>query len=417
NAFRVELAPEGMDLMDVRYNVIQWVHRSTRGWSYGASVRDPRTGEIMKGHVSLGSLRVRQDYLIAQGLLQPFEEGVPANPKMLELAVGRLKQLSAHEIGHTIGLAHSYATSINNRSSVMDYPYPLISETADGELDMSNAYDDKIGDWDKWAIKYGYAVTPEGETEADFLKKTLEDTYEAGHQFITDSDSQDPSGAHPQSHLWDNGSSAAEELMRMLKLRENRMKTFGLNAISEGQPTALLEEVFVPLYMMHRFQIEATSKLLGGVDYRYKIKGDNQPTHGWVHLAQQEEALKALLFTISPDQLKIPDHIVKLIPPRPFGYGRNRETFVSRVSPIFDPIAPAETIVDLTYDFLLDGARVSRVYLQHLQQNKVFGVNEMLTTVEKQLFKNYNAEDINLEIILMTQSKYVDHLIALAKNS
>ncbi|WP_057940045.1 zinc-dependent metalloprotease [Algoriphagus resistens] len=417
NAFRVELAPEGMDLMDVRYNVIQWVHRSTRGWSYGASVRDPRTGEILKGHVSLGSLRVRQDYLIAQGLLQPFEEGVPANPKMLEMAVERLKQLSAHEIGHTIGLAHSYATSANNRSSVMDYPYPLISETASGELEMSDAYYDKIGEWDKWAIKYGYSIIPEGEDQREFLKKTLEETYESGYQFITDSDSRSRSGAHPTSHLWDNGASASAELMRMLELRGNRMKTFGLNAIPDNQPQALLEEVFVPLYLMHRYQIEATSKLLGGVDYRYKVKGDNQPTHGWVHSDQQEAALQALLHSISPQQLRVPDHILALIPPRPFGYGRNRETFVSRVSPIFDPIAPAETIVDLTFGFLLDGARVSRIYLQHLQQNQLFGLNDLLTALEKQLFISYNKEDINLEIILMTQSKYVDHLIALAKNA
>ncbi len=417
DAFRVELAPEGMDLMDVRYNVIQWVHRSTRGWSYGASVRDPRTGEILKGHVSLGSLRVRQDYLIAQGLLQPFEDGAPANPQMLEMAVARLKQLSAHEIGHTIGLAHSYATSANNRSSVMDYPYPLITETPDGNLDFSHAYDDKIGDWDKWAIKYGYATVPEDEDEQAFLKRTLEETYDAGHQFITDSDSRNPSGAHPTSHLWDNGTSASSELLRMLDLRANRMKSFGLNAIPDGHPQALLEEVFVPLYMMHRYQIEATSKLLGGVDYRYKIKGDNQENHGWVESTKQTEALNALLVAISPSQLRVPDHLLRLIPPRPFGYGRNRETFVSRVSPIFDPIAPAESIVDLTFDFLLDGTRVNRIYLQHLQQNQLPGPNDLLTKIEEQLFTNYNKEDINLEIILMTQSKYVEHLIELAKNA
>ena len=336
---------------------------------------------------------------------------------MLELAVARLKQLSAHEIGHTIGLAHSYATSADNRSSVMDYPYPLITETSDGELDLSNAYDDKIGDWDKWAITYGYAVTPPGQDESEFLKKTLEDTYAAGHQFITDSDSRSPSGAHPTSHLWDNGSSASEELTRMLKLRENRMRTFGLNAIPEGQPQALLEEVFVPLYLMHRYQIEATSKLLGGVDYRYKIKGDNQIEHDWVSNEEQQAALEALLLTISPRQLRVPERILKLIPPRPFGYGRNRETFVSRVNPIFDPIAPAETIVDLTFDFMLDGARVSRLYLQHLKQNNLLGLNDMLSTVEKQVFSNYTKEDLNLEVTLMTQSKYVDHLIALSKNA
>ncbi|UZD24021.1 zinc-dependent metalloprotease [Algoriphagus halophytocola] len=417
DAFRVELAPEGMDLMDIRYNVIQWVHRSTRGWSYGASVRDPRTGEILKGHVSLGSLRVRQDYLIAQGLLQPFEEGAPANPEMLKLAVARLKQLSAHEIGHTIGLAHSYATSADGRSSVMDYPYPLITETASGELDLSNAYDDKIGAWDKWAITYGYGVPAPGVSEEEFIEKTLTDTYAAGHQFITDSDSRATSGAHPQSHLWDNGSSAPEELERMLSLRANRMETFGLNAIPEGQPHALLEEIFVPLYLMHRYQIEATAKLIGGVDYRYKIKGDNQPNHGLVHLADQEAALETLLKTISTENLLVPDHILKLIPPRPFGYGSNRETFVSRVSPIFDPIAPAEAIVDLTFDFMLNGARVNRVYLQHLQDSRLFGLNEMLTQMEEQVFGSNKTGDLSLEISLMTQSKYVDHLIALAKNA
>ncbi|MEB2776237.1 zinc-dependent metalloprotease [Algoriphagus sp. D3-2-R+10] len=417
NAFRVELAPEGMDLMDVRYNVIQWVHRSTRGWSYGASVRDPRTGEILKGHVSLGSLRVRQDYLIAQGLLQPFEEGAPANPEMLEMAVARLKQLSAHEIGHTIGLAHSYATSANNRSSVMDYPYPLIKETASGDLDLSEAYDDKIGDWDKWAIKYGYAVTPEGQDEATFLKNTLEETYEAGHQFITDSDSRSPSGAHPTSHLWDNGASASAELMRMLELRENRMKTFGLNAIPAGQPQALLEEVFVPLYLMHRYQIEATSKLLGGVDYRYKIKGDNQPNHEWVSSMEQDEALKALLFAISPAQLEVPNHVLNLIPPRPFGYGKNRETFVSRTGLMFDPIAPAETIVDLTLTFLFNEARADRIYIQNLQNKDLPSFDDVLTTIEKQVFSSNESEGANLEIKLMTEAKMIDRMIALAKST
>lgn len=417
NAFRVEIAPEGMDLLDVRYNVIQWVHRSTRGWSYGASVRDPRTGEIMKGHVSLGSLRVRQDYLIAQGLIQPFEEGNPADPKMLEMAIARLEQLSAHEIGHTIGLAHSYATSANGRSSVMDYPYPVITENENGELDLSKAYDNKIGDWDKWAIKYGYEIPPAGVNEEQFLQKILEDTYTAGHEFITDSDSRDPSGAHPRSHLWDNGASAPEELLRMLKLRKNRLKSFGLNAIKEGQPQAMLEEVLVPLFLMHRYQVEATSKLIGGLDYNYKIKGDNQTTQTYIAAKDQQDALNALLFTISPDQLEVPAHVLALIPPRPFGYGRTRETFVPRTGPTFDPIAPAESIVDLTFSFLLEAARVNRVYLQNLIDDSLPSLDFMLNQISKQVFENPAQPGIKTEIKLMTESKLVDHLIALSKNA
>jgi hypothetical protein len=417
NAFRVELAPEGMDLMDVRYNVIQWVHRSTRGWSYGSSVRDPRTGEIMKGHVSLGSLRVRQDYLIAQGLLQPFEEGKPADPKMLEMAIARLEQLSAHEIGHTIGLAHSYATSANSRSSVMDYPHPVITEGANGELDFSQAYDTKIGEWDKWAIKYGYGNPAPGQSEEEFLDKTLRDTYAAGYEFITDSDSRNPSGVHPRSHLWDNGASAPGELMRMLKLRENRMKSFGLNAIRTGEPQAILEEVFVPLYLMHRYQLEATSKLIGGLDYTYKIKGDNQSDQKWVSAKDQNEALNALLATISSNQLEVPAHVLALIPPRPFGYSRNRETFPSRTGPTFDPIAPAENIVDATFGFLFESGRINRVYLQNLQDKSLPGFETLLNQVTAQVFSPTMPGGLKDEIKLMTEAKLVDHLVALSKNS
>jgi hypothetical protein len=416
NAFRVELAPEGMDLMDIRYNIIQWVHRSTRGWSYGSSVRDPRTGEIIKGQVSLGSLRVRQDYLIAQGLLQPFEEGKPLDPRMMEMALIRLKQLSAHEIGHTIGLAHSYATSAAGRSSVMDYPHPLITQEANGDLNFNQSYDLGIGEWDKWAIKYGYGTPASGQTESEFLKKTLEDTYAAGYEFITDSDSRNPSGVHPRSHLWDNGASASAELLRLLKLRENRMKSFGLNAIKTGEPQALLEEVFVPLYLMHRYQLEATSKLVGGLDFTYKVKGDNQSNHQWVPAKEQNEALSALLSTISPSQLEVPAHILALIPPRPYGFSRNRETFAARTGPIFDPIAPAETVVDATFSFLFESGRANRVYLQNLQDASLPGFEAVLNQVKNQVFSTTLPAGLQSEIKLMTEAKYVDHLISLSKN-
>jgi hypothetical protein len=417
NAFRVELAPEGMDLSDVRYNVIQWIHRSTRGWSYGSSIQDPRTGEIIKGQVSLGSLRVRQDYLIGQGLLQPFEDGNTADPKLMEFALNRLKQLSAHEIGHTIGLAHSYATSATGRSSVMDYPHPIITEDEKGNLDFGDAYDLKIGPWDKLAITYGYGQPAPNQNEKEFLEKTLQATYAAGYEFITDSDSRNPSGVHPRSHLWDNGASAPEELKRMLRLRENRMKTFGLNSIKTGEPQAILEEVFVPLYLMHRYQLEATSKLVGGLDYTYKVKGDNQTAHHWLTAKVQNEALDALLLSISTAQLEVPEHILALIPPRPYGYGKNRETFPSRTGPVFDPIAPAENVVDATFTFLFEAGRANRIYLQQLQNKSLPGLETVLEKVSNQVFSNSMPKGLAVEVKLMTEAKLVDHLIALSKNA
>jgi hypothetical protein len=416
DAYRVELMPEDADLMDVRYNVIQWVHRSTRGWSYGSSVRDPRTGEIIKGHVTLGSLRVRQDYLIAQGLLQPFEDGKPRDPKMLELALARLRQLSAHEIGHTLGLAHAYASSPTNRASVMDYPYPLAVMDEDGNIDLSKAYDDKIGDWDKFAIRYGYETVPEGETESSHLKKLLEETYAAGHTFISDVDSRHPSGSHPHAHLWDNGESASEELDRLLNLRENRLKSFGINSIQDGQPEALMEEVLVPLFLMHRYQIEATSKLLGGLDYTYKIKGDNQRIQSRLDANIQKRALTSLLRTIEPQNLAIPESVLNRIPPRPMGYSRNRETFPSRNGLNFDPLAPAENIIEMVFGFLFEGGRANRLHQQNLMDKNLPSFSSVLSQTIEGVFGGKYSEDYLGEIKILTESKLIDHLIELANH-
>lgn len=417
NAFRVELMPEDADPMDVRYHVIQWVHRSTRGWSYGSSIRDPRTGEIIKGHVSLGSLRVRQDYLIAQGLLQPFEDGKPKDPKMLEMALARLRQLSAHEIGHTIGLSHAYASSPTSRASVMDYPYPYISMDKDGDLDFSNAYDDQIGDWDKWAIRYGYDVIPENQDDKVYLNKLLEDTYAAGHTFISDSDSRNPSGSHPTAHLWDNGGSAPKELARMMEIRKTKLNSFGLNAIEKNSPEAMMEEVLAPLYLMHRYQVEATAKLIGGVDYTYKIKGDNQRKQTRLNTKSQLEALDELLNTIHPENLALPSHIIDLIPPRPMGYGSNRETFPTRTGPNFDPIAPAENIVDLALSFLFDAARANRITQQNAFDDQLPSLGDVMDKIRTGIFGINPKDDYHNQINLMVQNKMIDLLITLSKDA
>ncbi len=360
DAYRVEILPAGVDPMDVRYNVIQWVHRSTRGWSYGAGVVDPRTGEILKGHVSLGSLRVRQDYLIAEGLLAPYEdETVPA--EMLDMSLARIRQLAAHEVGHTLGFEHNFAASTQDRASVMDYPAPLVKITDDGDLDLSDAYDTGIGEWDKRTVLYAYQDFPDGVDRAAARRGIMDDTLEQGFRFVSDSDSRAVGTSHPDGNLWDNGSDAIAELDHILKVREIALQRFSERNIRVGRSLATLEEALVPIYLLHRFQIKAVGKLVGGQYFTYRMRGDGQESVRPVAVARQQQAIDALLATLDPEALSLPQELVDAITPRVPNNPKSRETFDGATGMNFDAIAPARSAVELTLRVLLDPSRAARL--------------------------------------------------------
>lgn len=362
NAFQVKDLPENAHPMDVRYNLIQWVHRSTRGWSYGSNINDPRTGEILKGHVSLGSLRVRQDYLIAQGILSSFDEE-KEDPRLKQMALARLRQLSAHEVGHTIGLAHNFAASYNDRASVMDYPHPMLKLTSSGDIEFDDAYDVGIGDWDKRTIIYGYGYPKEGETESAFLDRVIQENRKEGFKYITDQDARPKGGLHPYAHLWDNGSDPIGELHRISELRKHALSKIGSGSIPKGLPYSEIEKVLVPVYLMHRYQIEAVSKLIGGVDFSYDVKtSDSEVQFAAIEQGIQERALKTMLTTVDAAFLKMPENVLSSIPPPAFGYGRDRESFKGYTGSLLDPLAAAEASANNTLTFLFDSERVTRIY-------------------------------------------------------
>lgn len=415
NAFQVKLLPEDADPMDVRYNVINWVHRSTRGWSYGASVVDPRTGEIIKGHVSLGSLRVRQDYLIAQGLLAPFENGMPADDQMLKMALKRLKQLSAHEVGHTLGLMHNYSASAVNQSSVMDYPHPAASLDAKGEIDLSNAYDLKIGEWDKIAINWGYHDFGDSANEKESLDKMLNDAYKNGYQFISDRDARSPGGLHPTAHLWDNGSSPVEELNNVMKVRAKALSRFGEHNIRPGMPMAFLEDVLVPVYLYHRYQVEAVTKMVGGLYYTYALRGDGQVITQSISKTDQLKALQAVISTFNPSVLVLPERISKLIPPRPANYDYSRELFKKRTGLAFDALSPAEAAADWSLSFLFNTERMNRM-VEYQVQNGGLGLHEMITALMDATWKSPRKKGMEGLIQLQTEQILLTYLLAASVN-
>ncbi len=417
NAFLIKVLPEDADPMDLRYNIINWVHRSSRGWSYGGSVEDPRTGEILKGNVTLGSLRIRQDYLLGSGLVpqDPTFGGSSGIPDMhadhfacdfgalpdldyladldpaadaLALSLARIRQLSAHETGHTLGFAHNFAASTYGRASVMDYPAPMVGIT-NGRLDLSDAYARGIGAFDKFAVTYAYAQFPPGADEERELRKIVAAGVAAGMLFVSDEDARPAGAAHPLASLWDNGADPVASLRHEMEVRRLGLAQFGLGSIPDGTPLSMLEAKFLPLYLHHRYQLLAAVKTLGGLSYTYSVKTDGKPlptpVAEIVPAARQREALGAVLDTIKVEELVIPARILDLIPPRAFGYGGPPvELFEKRTDRVFDPIAAATIAADIAVSALLQPERAARLDEFHARNRSNPSFDEVARAVLRQ---------------------------------
>jgi hypothetical protein len=421
NAFQVKVLPPDADPMDLRYNMINWVHRAQRGWSYGAAVIDPRTGEIIKGNVTLGSLRIRQDVMIAEGLIPQFDElhdkalaelDPMTSPSVMALA--RIRQLAAHETGHTLGLDHNMAASSFGRASVMDYPSPYVKIT-DGKLDLSDAYTKSIGSYDKWVIRYAYAQFAPGASEEQELDRIVREA----PLFITDPESRPVSAAHPDASVWDVPGNNVAMLRHEIEVRRIALSQFGLRNIPMGTPLAQLEEMLVPLYLHHRYQLEAAAKSIGGLDYRYSVKEEGglvpTPTRRIVPAAAQREALKVVLSTLNPAFLEISPDILALIPPRGnVDVTSNTELFEHRTTPAFDPVSAAMASADITLAALLDARRAARLVQFHAEDAANPDFNEVVNDVIG--IVTFNGGGYRAAILRATARLFATRLMNLAAN-
>ncbi|MCA1630312.1 MAG: zinc-dependent metalloprotease [Acidobacteria bacterium] len=462
NAFQVRVLPEGADPMDIRYNMINWVHRATRGWSIGDNVNDPRTGEIIKGNVTLGSLRIRQDYVLGSGLIPPFADGAtrggsrgetlrggscdfgatlddeylaaldPATDAA-QMALARIRQLAAHEVGHTLGLEHNFAASTyGGRASVMDYPAPLV-EIKNGKLDLSNAYGRGIGAYDKFAITYAYAQFPPGADENVQLARVVEDNVARGMLYLTDQDARPFGAANPLANLWDNGDDPVAMLRHEMEVRRIGLSQFGLGNIPAGTPLSLLEAKLLPLYLHHRYQLQAAVKTVGGLYYNYSVKRTAYTAAGGgatlggaspklvqqiVPAAKQRAALAAVLDTLRPDALAVPQRILDLIPPPAPGYqGNTIEMFPRRTDPAFDPVNVATVAADLAVSALVEPHRAARLIDYHSRNSANPDFKEVLDALVRRTWYDAAPRDAQQAVVARAvQSLAVTRLMDTAAN-
>ncbi len=433
NAFQVKVLPDDADPMDVRYNVIQWVHRSTRGWSYGGSVIDPRTGEIIKGHVTLGSLRVRQDRLIFDSLSPLLANknenedqacfagsGVTEDTTLaklyrdndpVEVALARIRQLSAHEVGHTLGFVHNFAASTyDDRASVMDYPAPRIRIDGD-RLDLTDAYGVGIGSWDKWTVEYAYRVfDPDNEKASlqQLVKRAIDDNM----TFVSDADARPQGAAHPFGNLWDNGTDPVAELQHVMNVRRMALAELSEESLRDDEPLANLQQMFVPVYLHHRYQVDAVAKMIGGVTYGYDTaKTGARMTR--VSETQQKQAMQALLQTIDPAALVVPDELWAKLIPQPFSTSRNIELFQGRTSPIFDRESCARIAANLTIGNLLNSERVSRLAMTS-EFSEDFGPQQMMVNLIDHVWRQPIEPKALADVSRVLKQCLTDHLLKLA---
>lgn len=416
NAFQLKELPEGADPMDIRYNIVNWITRSgspARAFSFGASYSDPRTGEIIKGVVTLGSDRHRQDYLIAIGLMQPYIDGKKVPKEVEELALNRIRQLSAHEIGHTLGFNHNFAASPKGDASVMDYPFPKFSLKADGTVDISNPYTNEIGSWDKRSVIWAYSQFKKGADENAELDKIMAETLKQGYEYIPDIGGN----THPGSNQWETGKEPLAQMENILKVRRKVLDNFSEKAIPAGAPMATIEEVLVPIYLLHRYQVEAVAKALGGLYFTHAVKNDGQVPTKMVDPVVQWQAFDLLMQTISPDALALPDALISKIPPRPSGYPSSLENFSGNTGPTFDPIAAAEAAANITLSYLLNEERAARLIEYRARDNKQPGFIAVLDKLIAKTWRTPLVEGYKGELQVMVNNEVLKYLLALAANT
>jgi len=297
-----------------------------------------------------------------------------------DFAMARRRQHTAHEIGHTIGLSHNYIASSQGRSSVMDYPFPLITLDASGGVDLRDAYRTGPGAWDSLAIRLGYTWYSDRAAEKEGLAAIMKDGLARNVRFINDTYASS-SGSIPEVTRWDEGATMFDAVTRSSKVRRVLMDKFDERAIQPGEPLALLNMRFAHVYLHHRYSLEGVSKYVGGMDFSFALRGDGQVPTRVLPAAEQRRALKLALDALAPSELTVPERVQKLIPPPPPGFNTDQTWIGGSGGPAFDAITLAGGLANEVIGYLLDRDRAARVVLFAARDPQALTLDEVMRTI------------------------------------
>ena len=210
------------------------------------------------------------------------------------------------------------------------------------------------------------------------------------------------------------GASRPAELNRILEVRKAALARFGPDAIRDGTPMAQLEDTLVPLYLLHRYQTEAAAKWIGGLNYGYAVRGDGGFVTEPLPAAQQREALQAVLATLSPQTLTLPESLLRILPPRPPDYPRTSESFGGHTGLTFDPEGPVEAAAELTASLLFDPSRASRLVEDHARDPQQLGLEEVLDAALVATWRSPRLKGLEAETQFNVEDVVLNHLLQLA---
>lgn len=420
NALIIEDLPEGADPLDARYSTIQWTNRDGRGWSVGMEQSDPRTGEILHAVVQLDSHRVRTVHNYWNVLtpaahendgrddsaLDLFADLDSADPQLTEdqVMLKRIALLTCHEMGHVLGLEHNFAASTFGRGSVMDYFAPRITIRKDGTADLSDAYMQGVGSYDRFAIEWGYGTgVPDPAQESARLEAVIQ---KALHQGIFWGNNDDP-----RWNAYDDGPDPVTWLKQVLPVRDALLKNYSARMLRKGEPSSRLAARFTLVYLFHRYAIGSALRVVGGAKIPPSLAGDGQkPLEVWDPAAQRE-ALRLALQALKPEELEVSPEVWRTLVQYE-NHGLSPESYRSSAGYVFSPYDGARSIAETVFDVLLEVQRLERLNaIHHFEPASPSGAEVIAALVQN----TFPAAAVRSnELAAVVQNELADRLMILA---